>query len=163
MSFSKYLTQKELESALEEIVTGMEYNNENQHIDAVYIPQDVDFVTDEETMDDESNLREAQEPSDIVGTFELHVPKNTKCLDQSSTLSSTASTPDFDSSDDETLESKRRRMLPANDHQASQVKWKKGQIEYTHTPISEEFRSCEELKNKLWGKSPLEIFFYVFR
>lgn len=113
-------------------------------------------------MDDESNFREVQEPHDIVGTFELHVPKSAECLDQSSSLCTAASAPDFDSSDDETLESKRRRLLPTKDHQAFEVKWKKGQIEYTHTPISEEFRSREELKNKLSGKSPLELFFAFF-
>nr|CAI5870114.1 unnamed protein product [Callosobruchus analis] len=50
-------------------------------------------------------------------------------------------------------------MLSKNDRLASTVKWKKGQIEYTHRPISEEFRACEELKNALSEKTSLEIFF----
>nr|CAI5834681.1 unnamed protein product [Callosobruchus analis] len=50
-------------------------------------------------------------------------------------------------------------MLSTNDRLASTVKWKKGQIEYIHRPISDEFRACEELKNALSEKTPLEIFF----
>lgn len=195
MPFSRYLTQKELEAAMEEIVTDRDNNDESrkyysylrifvfyrcnvmfrssriytktnvkylfiEHIDAVYIPPAVDTLTDEEDMDDEDKLEEFEEPTDIVGTFELHVPENTNALGQTCALSTTE--PEWDSSDDETLESKRRRILSANSRLGSTTKWKKGQIEYTHTPISNEFRSCEELKNRLLGKTPLEFFFMFF-
>nr|CAH7765853.1 unnamed protein product [Callosobruchus chinensis] len=102
-------------------------------MDAVYIPPEVDTLTDEED-----------------------VPDNTELPDQSFTLST--ENPEWDSTDDESLESKRRLTLSTNDRLASTVKWKKGQIEYAHTPISDEFRSCEELKNTLSEKT-LEICF----
>ncbi|VEN52385.1 unnamed protein product, partial [Callosobruchus maculatus] len=146
MPFSRYLTQKELEAAVEEIMREGD-NDPDDEIDAVYIPPDVDTLTDEEDINEDMIVRESEEPTDIVGTFELHVPDNTKFPGQPFTLSSAES--EWDSSDDESLESKRRRMLATNDRLASTVKWKKGQIEYSHTPISDEFRSCEELKNTL--------------
>nr|CAH7715080.1 unnamed protein product [Callosobruchus chinensis] len=143
MPFSRYLAQKELEAAVEEIV--MEPNDDQSDgMDAVYIPPEVDTLTDEEDVNDDMNPRESEEPIDIVGTFELHVPDNTELPDQSFTLST--ENPEWDSSGDESLESKRRLTLSTNDRLASTVKWKKGQIEYAHTPISDEFRSCEELK-----------------
>ncbi|XP_060527249.1 uncharacterized protein LOC132702556 [Cylas formicarius] len=111
-------------------------NNESQQIDAVYIPPDVDTLTDEEDMNDNINLQEFGEPPDVVGTFELHVPNDTAVLQQSCNSSTTE--PEWDSSDDETLEFKRRRMISANDRLDSTVKWKKGQIKYTHTTISDE-------------------------
>ncbi|XP_066261379.1 uncharacterized protein [Euwallacea similis] len=103
MSFSKYFTQKELEAALEEIVTDLQNNDESQHIDAVYIPPDVDTLTDEENINDENNLQEFEEPTDIVGTFELHLPEytNQSCTNQSCTLLTNEA--QWDSSDDETL------------------------------------------------------------
>ncbi|XP_066261335.1 uncharacterized protein [Euwallacea similis] len=109
MSFSKYFTQKELEAALEEIVTDLQNNDESQKIifseliDAVYIPPDVDTLTDEENINDENNLQEFEEPTDIVGTFELHLPEytNQSCTNQSCTLLTNEA--QWDSSDDETL------------------------------------------------------------
>nr|CAI5834682.1 unnamed protein product [Callosobruchus analis] len=156
MPFSRYLTQKELEAAVEEIMLDG-INDQSDEIDAVYIPPEVDTLTDEEDVNDDMNPRESEEPFDVVGTFELHVPDNTELPDQSFTLSTDE--PEWNSSDDESLESKRRRMLSTNDRLASTVKWKKGQIEYIHRPISDEFRACEELKNALSEKTPLEIFF----
>ncbi|XP_060532014.1 uncharacterized protein LOC132705443 [Cylas formicarius] len=137
MAFSRYFTSKELEAAMEEIVMDEDNNNESQHIDAVCITPDVDTLTDEEDMNDNINLQEFGEPTDIVGTFELRTPNDTAVLQQSCNSSTTE--PEWDSSDDETLEFKRRRQL------ASTVKWKKGQIEYTHTPISDEFKSYDEV------------------
>ncbi|KAG5860860.1 hypothetical protein JTB14_020638 [Gonioctena quinquepunctata] len=99
-------------------------------------------------MDDESNLQEFEEPTDIGGTFELHVLEYTEVLDQSCPLFTTE--PEWDSLDDETLASERRRMLPAIDKLISTV------------PISDEFRSGEEIKNTLSEKTPLELFFMFF-
>nr|CAI5858297.1 unnamed protein product [Callosobruchus analis] len=103
----------------------------------IRIPPEVDTLTDEEDINDDMNPRESEEPFDVVGTFELHVPDNTELPDQSFTLSTDE--PEWDSTDDESLESKRRRML--------------------HRPMSDEFRAYEELKNALSEKTPLEIFF----
>nr|CAH7735537.1 unnamed protein product [Callosobruchus chinensis]CAH7736557.1 unnamed protein product [Callosobruchus chinensis]CAH7737830.1 unnamed protein product [Callosobruchus chinensis] len=64
MPFSRYLTQKELEATVEEIM--MEPNSDQSgEIDAVYIPPEVDTLTDE---NDDMNPRESEEPTDIVGT-----------------------------------------------------------------------------------------------
>nr|CAI5865763.1 unnamed protein product [Callosobruchus analis] len=155
MPFSRHLAQKELEAAVEEIMMDG-INDQSDEIDAVYIPPEGDTLTDEEDVNDDMNPRESEEPCDVVGTFELHVPDNTELPDQSFTLSTDE--PEWDSSDDESLESKRTRMLSTNDRLASTVKWKKGQIEYTHRPISDEFRACEEMKNALSEKT-LEISF----
>nr|CAI5818477.1 unnamed protein product [Callosobruchus analis] len=125
MPFSRYLTQKELEAAVEAIMLDG-INDQSDEIDAVYIPPEVDTLTDEEDVNDDMNPRESEEPFDVVGTFELHVPDNTELPDQSFTLSTDE--PEWNSSDDESLESKRRRMLSTNDRLASTVKWKKGQI-----------------------------------
>nr|CAI5846111.1 unnamed protein product [Callosobruchus analis] len=138
MPFSRYLTQKELEAAIEEIMMDG-INDQSDGIDAVYIPPEVDTLTAEEDVNDDMNPLESEEPFDVVGTFELHVPDNTELPDQSFTLSTDE--PEWDSSDDESLESKRRRMLSKNDRLASTVKWKKG------------------TKNALSEKTPLEIFF----
>nr|CAH7722608.1 unnamed protein product [Callosobruchus chinensis] len=56
-------------------------------IDAVYIPPEVDTLTDEEDVNDDMNPRESEEPIDIVRTLELLVPDNTELPDQSFTLS----------------------------------------------------------------------------
>ncbi|KAG5897082.1 hypothetical protein JTB14_036309 [Gonioctena quinquepunctata] len=87
MSCKKYLTVKELEAALEDALDDLE---RDKQIDAVYIPPDVDSLTHEETIDDESSMNEDRfHGIDIAGTFEMH-------------------SPDFDSSDEETLASKRQ-------------------------------------------------------
>ncbi|XP_060532428.1 uncharacterized protein LOC132705677 [Cylas formicarius] len=109
---------------MEEIVMDEDNNNESQHINAVYIPPDLDTLTDEEDMNDNMNLQEFGEPIDIVGTFELHTPNDTAVLPQLCNSSTTE--PEWDSSDDENLEFKRKRMLSANGRLASTVKWKKG-------------------------------------
>nr|CAI5829856.1 unnamed protein product [Callosobruchus analis] len=62
-------------------------NDQSDEIDAVYIPPEVDTLTDEEDVNDDMNPRESAKPFDVVGTFELHVPDNTELPDQSFTLS----------------------------------------------------------------------------
>nr|CAH7762508.1 unnamed protein product [Callosobruchus chinensis] len=124
MPFSRYLTQKELEATVEEIM--MEPNSD-QSVQS-------DIVAFIEDASNNNNL-------------ELVVPDNTELPEQSFTLST--ENREWDSSDYESLESKSGLMLSTNDRLASTVKWKKGQIEYAHTPVSDEFRSCEELKNSL--------------
>nr|CAH7726413.1 unnamed protein product [Callosobruchus chinensis] len=98
MPFSRYLTQKELEATVEEIM--MEPNSDQSVQSDI-----VAFI------EDESNNN----------NLELVVPDNTELPDQSFTLST--ENPEWD---DESLESKRRLMLSTNDRLASTVKWKKG-------------------------------------
>ncbi|CAH2014521.1 unnamed protein product [Acanthoscelides obtectus] len=76
MSFRRFLTQSELEAAVEE--AGQElYNYRKDALDAVYIPPDVDNVTDEEDVEDELLPEiDVPGPSDIAGTFELHAFMN---------------------------------------------------------------------------------------
>ncbi|CAH1998516.1 unnamed protein product [Acanthoscelides obtectus] len=76
MSFRRFLTQSELEAAVEE--AGQElYNYRKGALDAVYIPPDVDNVTDEEDVEDELLPEmDVPGPSDIAGTFELHAFMN---------------------------------------------------------------------------------------
>nr|CAI5829084.1 unnamed protein product [Callosobruchus analis] len=80
------LTQKEFDSAVKEIMMDG-INDQSDEIDAVYIPPEVDTLTDKEDVNDDMNPRESEEPFDVVGTFELYVPDNTELPDQSFTLS----------------------------------------------------------------------------
>ncbi|KAG5890526.1 hypothetical protein JTB14_022759 [Gonioctena quinquepunctata] len=89
MSFRKYSTARELEVALEKYVDEIQRDDP---IDLVYIPPDVDSLTDEEAIDDESPLTERDLwGGDIAGTYEIHLPEN-------------------DSSDKETLAMKRMKL-----------------------------------------------------
>ncbi|KAG5898938.1 hypothetical protein JTB14_004662 [Gonioctena quinquepunctata] len=96
MSFRKVLTQKELEAALEEADV----------IDAVYIPPDVDTLTDEENIDDK-NYSPENEPTDIAVTFELHVPDSHNDVREDEH-------DEWSSSDEEDLASKRKRLAPGS-------------------------------------------------
>ncbi|KAG5866081.1 hypothetical protein JTB14_010738, partial [Gonioctena quinquepunctata] len=116
----KVFDSKRIRSGFGRIVTELKNNDESQHIDAVYIPPAEDTLTDEKDMNDDRNLQEFEEPTDRVGTFESHVPEYTEVLDQSCTLLTTE--PEWDSSDDETLQSKRKRRLFANNKLAFTVK-----------------------------------------
>ncbi|KAK9702941.1 hypothetical protein QE152_g29632 [Popillia japonica] len=129
MSRNKFLTQKEIEAALESVIDELEFERNEDAIDAVYIPPEVDVLTDEENIDDEyiptENL--SQDP-DIAGTFEMHLP-----------TADDADTDEFDSSDEETLASKKQK-LGSKETPAIflEPEWRKGEIEYTHSPISNE-------------------------
>nr|CAH7751537.1 unnamed protein product [Callosobruchus chinensis] len=136
MPFSRYLTQKELEATVEEIM--MEPNSDQVvGISHIYVYMCIIV---------QSTIVAFIEDASNNNNLELVVPDNTE-------LPFTLSTenPEWD---DESLESKRRLMLSTNDRLASTVKWKKAQIEYAHTLISDEFRSCKELKNTLPEKTP---------
>ncbi|KAF5305947.1 hypothetical protein FQA39_LY09103 [Lamprigera yunnana] len=80
----------------------------------IYIPSEVCDLTDNETIDDET---------DITGNEDE----------------------DYDTSDDEALAE--RVQTPT---------WKKDEIEYTHSPLSNEFNDKMVLQEKLFGKTPLE-------
>ncbi|KAG5866661.1 hypothetical protein JTB14_032262 [Gonioctena quinquepunctata] len=83
MSFRKYLTAKELQDALEEAVDEIERDDP---IDVVFIPPDIDSLTDEEAIDNEAPLTEW----DLRGV-DIHSPEN-------------------DSTDEETLAMKRMKL-----------------------------------------------------
>lgn len=93
MPFKKFLTQKDLEEAILEVADELEEYRQGRkginfttrvllcnvksilgEIDAVYIPPDVDILTDEEELDDDQSPDNIEQPTDIAGTFELHVP-----------------------------------------------------------------------------------------
>ncbi|KAG5897895.1 hypothetical protein JTB14_008063 [Gonioctena quinquepunctata] len=102
----KVLTQKELEAALEEAVDELERQGHEDVIDAVYKPPDVDTLTDEENIDDE-NYSPENEPTDIAGTFELHVPDSHNDVREDEQ-------DEWSSSDEEDLASKRKRLAPGS-------------------------------------------------
>lgn len=117
-------------------------------IDVVYVPPDVDMLTDEEDIDDRNMGPESTNPQDIVGTFELQNLEETS---------------HWDSSDDETLASKRKRLLSSTSRSSlPTADWLLSQIEYTHSPVSKEIQDTENIKSELAGKTPLEIFFKFF-
>ncbi|KAK9711699.1 hypothetical protein QE152_g25316 [Popillia japonica] len=60
---TKFLTQRELEAALEEVVKDIE--NETHDVQAINIPPDVDEQTDEENIDDDNLNQQLLENVDI--------------------------------------------------------------------------------------------------
>ncbi|KAG5876688.1 hypothetical protein JTB14_005154 [Gonioctena quinquepunctata] len=108
MSFRKVLTQKELEAASEEAVDELERQGHEDVIDTVYIPPDVDTLTDEKNIDDESYSPE-NEPTDMAGTFEVHVPDSHNDVREDEQ-------DEWSSSDEEDLASKRKRLDPESSH-----------------------------------------------
>lgn len=64
---TKFLNYADLEAAVEAVA--IELENERK-LDAVYIPPEVDCLTDEEDFDDATN--EESGKNEIAGTFELH-------------------------------------------------------------------------------------------
>ncbi|KAF2905662.1 hypothetical protein ILUMI_00514, partial [Ignelater luminosus] len=94
------------------------------YADAIYIPPDVDELTDEENIDDEEIVPESHlRDQDIAGTFEIHLNDAEISEDQ------------FDSFDEETLASKKQKLnREVSPKPSSEPKWKEGQISYTHFP-----------------------------
>ena len=116
-------------------------------IDAVYIPPEVDTLTDEENIDDDLLIEEHPlNALEIAGTFEIH-SNNTNC--------------DFDDSDDETLNTKKLRLTKNTEINTPIPIWKKGETRYEKLALPN--KSCqEEIQSSLGGKSPLEIFYLFF-
>ncbi|XP_050292970.1 piggyBac transposable element-derived protein 3-like [Anthonomus grandis grandis] len=107
---------------------------------------------------------DSQRPNDIVGTFELHVSEQPE-LNENDTENEgkrMRNEQEWDLSDEETLASKRRKFLASASIKAILPKSKKGQITFTHEPVSTEFQFRENLQNLLFGKSPLEMFYLFF-
>ncbi|KAG5865276.1 hypothetical protein JTB14_010599 [Gonioctena quinquepunctata] len=82
----------------------LEKTKDKNVIDAVFIPPDVDTLTDEENMDDE-NYSPENESTDIAGTFERHVPDSHNDVREDEQDG-------WSPSDEEDLASKRKRSAP---------------------------------------------------
>lgn len=123
-------------------------------IDAVYIPPEVDEITDEEDINDEL-LVEEESVADVAGTFEIHTnidhetQNDIHCREQE---------PSSSSAEIDEQATKRRKK---NVKQSVTANWTKSQPLYTTIPVSGEESEIEAIKNALGGKSPLEFFFYI--
>ncbi|XP_071053352.1 piggyBac transposable element-derived protein 3-like [Onthophagus taurus] len=82
---------------------------------------------------------------DIAGTYEVQVPN----------------ADEYNSSDDEFLAVKQRRLMKEKENRFD-IKWKKSQIDYTHSALSIESLDHDVLQEKLVEKTPLELFFLYF-
>ncbi|XP_063913291.1 uncharacterized protein LOC135129951 [Zophobas morio] len=137
MVVRRFLTQKELEDELEAAVADLEHD---VILDAVYVPPNVDYLTDEEGIDSETIGPENQPTSsDIAGTFELHNLE--QHFEDESAL---------DSSDEVLLSDKRQKLLdqlPKNN--TSKVQWRKKNIAYTHSPVSIEIEDIQTIRDQL--------------
>ncbi|KAF2899807.1 hypothetical protein ILUMI_06379 [Ignelater luminosus] len=90
---NNYVTSRELEAALEEVVGELDIERKG----GIY---DVDELTDEENIDDEGIVPESQlQDADIAGIFEIHLNDAEISEDE------------FDSSDEETLASKKQKNV----------------------------------------------------
>lgn len=118
----------------------------------MYIPPEVDELTDEETFDDNQIAGNSDvENNDIAGTFELHL--GGEPVDDGN---------DFDSSDEEPLSTKRAKIFHLQKPSSVQPTWKKGSVALNTQPESREQYAIEELITNLENKSPLEIFLLFF-
>lgn len=116
-------------------------------VDAVYIPAEVDELTDEEIFDEDCEKN--NEHVDIAGTFEIHTADDDSV---------------YDDSDDETLADKRRKLLSVNECLDRKPDWKEGEYVYNKNNDFEnkEKENITRLKNELEGKTPLDLFFMFF-
>lgn len=125
--------------------------------EAIYIPPEPDALTDEEIMDDDV-IFENDSPTDIdiAGTFELQV-RGDEDIQGDEDIH-------WDSSDDETLAEKKRKLdMPTSSVADCQdPKWKRGSVHLRSQPISDEGNELEKIKTQLHGMSPLDIFFMYF-
>ncbi|KAF2894891.1 hypothetical protein ILUMI_11285 [Ignelater luminosus] len=121
------LTIKELEAIVEDIQNG-------DDIDAVYIPLDVDTLTDEENLDDDV-LLEKVPVTDVAGTFEVHVES---------------------SDDDEPIaEPSTSKMKKVVKQKLPLPSWRKENPQYSSFSTSSKFRKVEEIKQQVGAKTPL--------
>ncbi|KAI4469474.1 transposase is4 [Holotrichia oblita] len=141
--FKKALTVQELEAILEED-SDLEEINE---IDAVYVPPDVDSLTDEENLD-EDLLAGENLSMDIVGTIEIH----TQALENDNFVEP----PPGPSS------SKKKKISSKSKSKQYVPSWKKLEPSYSSVPTKNEFQKMQEIKQQVGGKSPLEVLLLFF-
>ncbi|KAF2881065.1 hypothetical protein ILUMI_25114 [Ignelater luminosus] len=126
------LTINELEAIVEDIQNG-------DDIDAVYIPPDVDTLTDEENLDDDVLLEKVR-VTDVAGTFEVHVES---------------------SDDDEPIaEPSTSKMKKVVKQKLPLPSWRKENPQNSSSKTSSKFRKVEEIKQQVGGKT-LSIFCLV--
>ncbi|KAF5297501.1 hypothetical protein FQA39_LY12095 [Lamprigera yunnana] len=128
---------RELEAIVTEDVNIAEANT----IDAVYISPTVDELTNEENIDDDL-LEEDSRPSDIAGTFEVHLHQNEDY-------------PTIQEEQEQPLPKKCKSTTPKL--QKPTPIWQKEKIEFSTSKSKESVRK-EKLVNLLEGKSPKELF-----
>ncbi|XP_072400360.1 uncharacterized protein [Diabrotica undecimpunctata] len=136
------LTHRELESALEEIVNDLEI--ERGFVDAVYIPPNVDELTDEEDIDENLRMNDESIDKEIAGTLEIEVDIDNDICDEP----------------EEPVPGKKRRFSGKKERE--NIEWEKKEVVYTHLPTSNEHNSLQQIKDALEGKTPLEIFLMFF-
>ncbi|KAJ8957049.1 hypothetical protein NQ314_006609 [Rhamnusium bicolor] len=118
-----------------------------KYIDAVYIPQEVDNLTDEEIF--EEDCGKTNENVDIAGTFEIL----------------TADDLIYDDSVDESLAENRRKLLSSlNEGVDRKPIWKAGEYYMIQIAIliKKEKENIARLKNEVHDKTPLDLFFMYF-
>lgn len=115
-------------------------------VDVVYIPPDVDNLTDEENFVEESEEMNVNENTDIAGTFEIHTMEGDL----------------YDDSDDETLAVKKSKIMSGNKEKKVLPKWRIGEYLHKITPKSNERADIEMLRVELEGQTPLELFYKFF-
>ncbi|KAI4455557.1 hypothetical protein MML48_9g00005572 [Holotrichia oblita] len=111
MATRRFLTQRELVEAMEEVLN--ELDDEQGALNAVYIPLKVDELTDEEDIDDNVLLNEIPLDGEIAGTFEIDVGSDDALHDES---------------DEEPLSEKRRKLVQMNIQKSKEPKWEKKEV-----------------------------------
>lgn len=138
----RLLTSKELLALLEE-----DSDCENADtVDVVYVPPEVDEMTDEENIDD-NLIEEGNIDGDIAGTYEIHAHGNLESED----------------SEDDNIPLKQVAKKMKRKHMTDVPKWKKSELPtYSAAPENSTNRLLEDIKKFHGGKSPLEIFSLFF-
>lgn len=114
----------------------------SEQIDAVYIPPEVDQLTDEEDFSNDPENNGNNQNGDIAGTFEIHNIQDDI----------------YDDSDNEDLATKRRKIQEKNVTGHKPI-WRAGSFLHQSLPLSKEEEQIKELSSALEGLSPLDIFF----
>jgi hypothetical protein len=128
-------------------------------IDAVYIPPNVDEITDEEDIDDDL-LVEDVEIADVAGTFEVHAHAEQEQVHAEQEHEPDEPTPST-SFAKRTKQSKSAKNKPSKPKEII-PNWKQMEPRYTSFPNSEESSKIEDIVNAVGGKSPYEVFSLYF-
>ncbi|KAI4469566.1 hypothetical protein MML48_1g01504 [Holotrichia oblita] len=118
MATRRFLTQRELVEAMEEVLNELDDEQEGA-LNAVYIPPKVDELTDEYVL-----LNEIPLDGEIAGTFEIDVGSDDALHYES---------------DEEPLSEKRRKLVQMNIQKSKEPKWEKKEVvTRTRFPVSNE-------------------------
>lgn len=148
--FKRPLTNAELLAYLEED-SDLE---DNDVIDAVYIPPDADEITDEEDLDDNLTDSYNDRSKDIAGTFEVHPHgSNFNCAKESVPGKSSARKAEKEASSKKGISKK--KLQP-------ETNWINSEPTYTNQPKTDKTNLTEDIENSLGGLSPLDVFYKFF-